>query len=401
MVYVFAYACDPEAGSEPGTGWMWLAATLEHNDVRLFTDSHNPLERVRSRAQSLAGHLEIEVVSAGRIGNRIAIDGHLRHFRYVLWVLRAGIRARTLEASEAPTVAHHLTYATDWLPSPATWLKVTPFIWGPVGGATYPSLRLLSVLPARTIATEALRSASTRLIRRLLGWRTIRRARLAVAMNEDSGCLLRRLRGGQGQEVVVEPNVAIDTVALPSRQPRSGNVKTAVFAGRLVPCKALVLAIRALGHAPGWQLHIYGDGPDLRGLQLVAHRLGVADRLRFHGRVKRERVLDALASADAFLFPSLHDTNSWAVAEAVSMGLPVVCLDIGGPPVIAGPLSVPVATNRAVVRNLGIALAGLRERGAPDRRWDALRLPGILQEWHSIVKTSDACPGRTPWFAAL
>jgi glycosyltransferase involved in cell wall biosynthesis len=390
-VYVFAYACDPGAGSEPGTGWTWLAATLEHNDVRLFTDVHNPLDRVRARAQSLPGHLEIEVVSAGRIGGRIAINGRLRHLRYVLWVRRAGKRARTLETSEAPAVAHHLTYAADWLPSPAAWLKVTPFIWGPVGGATYPSLGLLSVLPARTIATELLRIASTRLARRLLSWRTIRQATLAVAMNEDSGRVLRRLRGGQ--EVVVEPNVAIDTVTLPSPQPRSRNAKTAVFAGRLIPWKGVLLAIRALGHAPGWQLHVYGDGPHLTELQRVAHRLGVADRVRFHGRVERNRVLNALASADAFLFPSLHDANSWAVAEAVSMGLPIVCLDIGGPPVLAGPLSVPVATNRAVVRNLGIALAGLPERGARGVRWDAQRLPGILQEWHGIVNASDACPG--------
>lgn len=385
-VYIFAYACDPGAGSEPGTGWTWLAATLQHNDVRLFTDNHNPLEKLRARAQSFPGHLAIEVVSAGRFGSRIAIAGRLRHLRYLLWIHRAGRRARKLESNETPALAHHLTYAADWLPSPAAWLKVTPFIWGPVGGATYPSLGLLSVLPARNIASELLRSISTQLTRCVLGWRTIRRAALAVAMNEDTGHLLRRLR--RGQEVVVEPHVAIDTVRLPPLQPNLSNTRTAVFAGRLIPWKGVSLAIRALGQAPGWRLHVYGDGPQLTGLQRIADRLDIADRVRFYGRVDRDRVLDALSSADAFLFPSLHDANSWAVAEAMSMGIPVVCLDIGGPPVIAGPRGVPVVPNRAVIHNLGIALKDLQERGPRDLRWDVQRLPGILEEWYGIVRAN-------------
>jgi glycosyltransferase involved in cell wall biosynthesis len=382
--YVFAYACDPATGSEPGTGWTWLAATLEQHDVHLFTDIRNPLGLVDAKARPLPGHLEIEAVSPGRIGSRIAIDGRLRHLRYLLWVQRAGRRARILEAREAPAAAHHLTYAADWLPSPAAWLKATPYILGPVGGATYPPLNLLSVFPTRTVLAELMRAILTRLMRRAFGRKTIKRAALVIAMNGDSERLLRRLRGGQG--VVVEPNVAIDTLTLPALQPQSTDAKTAVFVGRLTSWKGTLLAIRTLEYAPGWLLHIYGDGPQLLELRRVAHRVGVANRVYFHGRVERHRVLDALASADAFLFPSMHDSNSWAVAEAVSMGLPVVCLNIGGPPALAGPLGVAVAPDRAVVRNLAIALAGVKERGEPDLRWDVQRIPAVLKEWYAVAE---------------
>ena len=40
--------------------------------------------------------------------------------------------------------------------------------------------------------------------------------------------------------------------------------------------------------------------------------------------------------ADVLLLPSLHDEAGLAVAEAAAIGLPIVCLDRGGPPVIAG-----------------------------------------------------------------
>ncbi len=37
------------------------------------------------------------------------------------------------------------------------------------------------------------------------------------------------------------------------------------------------------------------------------------------------------ASHDALLFPSLHDSSGNVVLEAMSHGLPVICLDLGGP----------------------------------------------------------------------
>jgi len=37
-----------------------------------------------------------------------------------------------------------------------------------------------------------------------------------------------------------------------------------------------------------------------------------------------------------FLFPSVHDTGSFAVIEAMVNELPVICLDIGGPPLAVG-----------------------------------------------------------------
>lgn len=55
--------------------------------------------------------------------------------------------------------------------------------------------------------------------------------------------------------------------------------------------------------------------------------------------------------SDTFLFPSLHDEAGWAVAEAIASGLPVVCLDHGGPRVVAGvaALAAAVAGNRQAV----------------------------------------------------
>jgi glycosyltransferase involved in cell wall biosynthesis len=70
---------------------------------------------------------------------------------------------------------------------------------------------------------------------------------------------------------------------------------------------------------------------------------------------------------DAFLFPSLHDSSGNVVLEALSSGLPVVCLDAGGPALLVDPscgFKVRPGAPQQVVEDLARALAAL----ADDRR---------------------------------
>ena len=48
-------------------------------------------------------------------------------------------------------------------------------------------------------------------------------------------------------------------------------------------------------------------------------------------RIPREELLNQMASSDVFLFPGLRDGGGEVVVEAMSMGRPVVCLNLGGP----------------------------------------------------------------------
>jgi glycosyltransferase involved in cell wall biosynthesis len=70
---------------------------------------------------------------------------------------------------------------------------------------------------------------------------------------------------------------------------------------------------------------------------------------------------------DALLFPSLHDSSGNVVLEALSSGLPVVCLDVGGPALLVDPscgFKVRPGAPQQVVEDLARALATL----ADDRR---------------------------------
>jgi L-malate glycosyltransferase len=104
-----------------------------------------------------------------------------------------------------------------------------------------------------------------------------------------------------------------------------------VVLARLEPVKAVDQAIRAIADAaiPGdMLLHIVGDGP-LRAMhEDLAARLGVRERVRFHGF--RSDGATFAAHADALLIPSLHEGLPYTLLEALSQDTPVVAYAVGG-----------------------------------------------------------------------
>ena len=95
-----------------------------------------------------------------------------------------------------------------------------------------------------------------------------------------------------------------------------------------------------------------------------------------------------LAAADVLLFPSLHDSAGWAVGEAAAVGCAVVCLDIGGPPLLGGPDALVVRPGRGVVARLAAAVAeAARAPVRPYPRWQADRLTALVDDWYASATT--------------
>jgi glycosyltransferase involved in cell wall biosynthesis len=103
-----------------------------------------------------------------------------------------------------------------------------------------------------------------------------------------------------------------------------------------LPWKGVDLAIAAVSRLPDWRLVICGRGPDEPRLRRIVRETDVTDRVVFKGWLSRSEVLRSMREeAGIFLFPSLHDEAGWVIVEALAAELPVVCLDHGGPPLLA------------------------------------------------------------------
>jgi glycosyltransferase involved in cell wall biosynthesis len=212
------------------------------------------------------------------------------------------------------------------------------------------------------------------------------RADVILAQNaETRDWLPRRHRG----KATLFPNAVIGgDISVAARVPDRTDPPVAVFAGRFEPWKGLFLCLHALKRLPDWRFVVCGSGRDEVRMRHLAKRLGVDDRVEWHGWLTHEQVLRQFAEADVFLFPSLREEAGAVIAEARAVGLPIVCLERGGPPLLAGPEGICVNDSgdvQAVSKRLADAMVRAlgRRRGAdmdgePEplhlaRRADALR----------------------------
>ena len=178
--------------------------------------------------------------------------------------------------------------------------------------------------------------------------------------------------------------------ARPSRPQRPPGPPRLLFAGRLLYWKGAHIAIQALAElirvSPDAQLTIVGKGTEEGRLRAAAVAHGVAGNIRFVPWLPQEKLFEQYQTHDLFVYPSLHDSSGNAVLEALSFGLPVVCLDLGGPAQIVTPdAGAIVSTADRDTTQLAAAIAVQIER--------LLSSPELLKE------LSHGAVGRAAQFA--
>ena len=137
--------------------------------------------------------------------------------------------------------------------------------------------------------------------------------------------------------------------------------------GRAVRTKGLRDVVRALAHLrdmPGITLTSAGDGEELDLCRAEAQSLGVADRVRFLGKVPRAELEAHYAEHDVFCFPSFREPAGGVLYEAMRHGLPIVTANRGGPGWIVDEtcgLRLPVETPEQFAKAIADALRQLAQ----------------------------------------
>jgi glycosyltransferase involved in cell wall biosynthesis len=329
-VLLSAFACEPGRGSELEAGYRTLLAAARDHEVWVLTVSGSvePL-RTALRAHRRAGMIHVEGIPVPEAGPltfarlRFLLD-------YDRWQRAAARRARALDREIGFDLVHHVTVSSYW-----TRLGVgsigKPLVWGPVGGAVRPPARMLPALGVRGAVEAAARVVGRPVV---AGLPPLRRSRSGVDLAlVQNGATARRLR--RIGDVRVFPNaLAVEVDGRLEAAERSTDI---VFAGRLLPWKGPMLALaafRELDH-PTAVLRFCGIGSERGRLERSARRWGLTDRVRFEGYLPRTELLAAIHRAGVVVHPAMQEEGGLAVAEALSLGAPLVCLDHGGPGEVA------------------------------------------------------------------
>lgn len=362
-VLLSAYACEPHRGSESEVGWQWaigLAAMGHQTWVLTRANNRPPIEQALD-GETPAG-LRFLYYDLPAWARRWKRGGRGVHLYYLLWQLGAYRLARRVHAVENFDLVHHVTFVSARQPSFMGSLGI-PFFFGPVAGGERAPWRLRWGYGWRGWLRDALRDVLNQMIRiDPLMRNTFRQATRIYATSEQTRRLVPR-RYREKTTVCLAVGLgsanragAADETARGSAGAAGDGAYRLIFVGQFLDLKGMHLGLRAVaratGDCPDLRITMVGGGPQEGRWRRLADRLGIAERIDWIPWTDQPTLDRIYRAHDVLLFPSLHDSGGMVVLEALSRGLPVVCLGIGGPAVIV---------DETCGRTIGVDGAGERD----------------------------------------
>jgi glycosyltransferase involved in cell wall biosynthesis len=334
-VLISAYSCEPGQGSERGVGWNVVREVAKYHEVWVLTrpdESKEAIEAELARNPVPNLHFVYFTLPFWQDSLRWGQSGAMQ-LHYYLWQIQAYLVGKQLHQEIGFEAIDHVTFVRYACPSFLTLLPV-PFVWGPVGGGESAPLPFWSDFSWKNKLYEVAR----------LGWRSIgeldpftrmtaQRSAIAYATTEDTAKRIKMLGAPCIQLSSAIGMLGAEIEQLAQYPPPENAPVRFVSIARLLHWKGLHLGLRAFAQAniADAEYWILGDGPELDRLKDLALTLGIASQVKFWGLLPRAEVLAKLSQCSVLVHPSLHDSGAGVCLEAMAIGRPVICLDLGGP----------------------------------------------------------------------
>lgn len=362
---ISAYACAPNRGSEHGSAWNWTSEAARlgedvtvlvspaHRDAILAATERDPaLQRIRWLFPEVA----FWPLQQGK-------EPVWERTYNLLWQREALRVARALHREQPFDLVHHLTWGGVRAP---TFLGTLgpPLIIGPVGGGETSPACLRDRMPLRGRVLETVRDLSNATIElNPIVRQGLRKAGVIFARTADTKNLLSPpLRA----KTYVQMELGVMPTQIGAPRPVRQAPRKLLYAGRLLYWKGVHIAVEAMAqlvaNMPDAHLTIVGNGPEEARLKTEIAQRGLGANITFVSWMPQEQFLRLYDTHDLFVFPSLHDSTGWVVLESFCKGLPVACLNLGGPKDIVTPQS------GIVVDTAGLDTSGVATRLAEELR---------------------------------
>jgi glycosyltransferase involved in cell wall biosynthesis len=163
---------------------------------------------------------------------------------------------------------------------------------------------------------------------KIMGHRMIGRAARIICVSGSEAELVKRHFPAASGRISVIPN-GVDTAHLAAAMPFDGyEGRLVLTVGRLDGYKRVDRTLEALAILPSMVLHVVGEGEARPSLEQRAATLGIAERVRFLGRVSDQELANWYKTASVVISLSEHEAFGMVAAEALAAGVPVVLSDI-------------------------------------------------------------------------
>lgn len=331
-IFISAYACEPEKGSEPGIGWNVVNELAKYHEVHVLTRANNREvieEALRGKTENLPVFHYYDLPHWLTFWKKKRRGYHLY---YYLWQYGAFFRYAKWVNSSNFDVVQHLTFANFAMPSLFMLCKSIT-VWGPIGKTSTPEA-IFQALPYKTKMKERLRGILMNLLCHLDPVRVMmsRKAKWIIESGMPAGksSFPKELQA----KIIQHPQTGINTDEPEYQVQRTrkddGKIRL-LICSEFLHWKGVLFSAEIFGRIaakhPEAELLIYGSGPEKGKMKAIFEKHGVDTQIKWMGFVSKQEMMQALCDADILLYPSYHHGLATLILQAMYTGLPIVALE--------------------------------------------------------------------------
>lgn len=334
-ILLSAYACEPNRGSEPGIGWKWALnlSTDKNKDVHVLTRANNRDVIEKFFGERIPNNLHFHYYDLPGFIIWLKHHGFPVNIYYALWLYGSGRLAMVLHQEYKFDMAHHITFGV-FRDACMLYKLGIPYVVGPLGGGETTPKKLCSLFSIKERIIEVLRSLSNNLaLYNPLLIKSFNNASLILTKTKDTKNVLHRW----SQKTFIKLEIGINEIC--------PNVASTIencflFVGRFTYWKGIKLVLLSFAqyhsNHPNAKLVLVGKGEMEQYIREFSKAHNIEKKVQIIPWIDQIGLKRYYQESRALIFPSLHDSSGNVVLEALSFGLPVICLDCGGPASILG-----------------------------------------------------------------
>lgn len=359
-VLIVAYACEPNRSSEPGVGWNFSVEVSLFSNLTVLTRLNNKNDIEKAHPNNI-NFIYYDLPSVFlNLKKRIPLGTQLYFF---IWQWGAYFKLRKYIKNNTVDLLHHLNFSMRWNPPPFFLIK-KPVLWGPIGGADIIPFAFLKNMGFKAIFNEGLYF----FINLLSKFSTLSFSKnlKAVVLRTNSSLKLFKKEKFKSISVISETaSEEIDVISFNNK--KLDKDLYAVCIGRLNYWKGFFMAVKGfhlfLENGGTGKLEIYGEGSEQKKIKAYIDKHNLNDSIKIKGFVSNTKIKEVLLNANVLLHPSFREGGSWSIMEAMSYGLPIICLDTSGPKDMVTEdcgILISLKSRNQIEKDIGISLSKLQ-----------------------------------------
>ena len=331
-VLLGCYACDPNYGSEPGSGWNFVRTIAKHHDVHAIVEKDEFEKNLKSYAlehPDEVKHITFHFIRRKHHNTLRKFWPPSYYWFYRLWQKKAYKYAIELHKKEKFDLVHQVSLIGYREPG-YLWKLGIPFIWGPLGGLNQTAWCLLKGMGIHAKIYFGMRNIINAYQKRFS--RVVRQAAAnadTIFVSDPQGIDDVKKLWHKVPSIMREVGTSSSKpIHLPSEH-RPGTPLKICWIGELIPLKALDILLDALPLCTNpMQVEVLGKGPQLKKWKTKCKTLGICDRVTFHGFIPHHAVKTVMENCHILCVTSIKEGGtSTVVLEALQCGLPIIALN--------------------------------------------------------------------------